>query len=465
MSHITHANQGLAAVDAKNWDVAIGKLSRALQTSTNPAWLLARSKALINVKRYEEALDDANLAFHTAYERNKRDSMIDAHYRRAVAYYRLGQYANADCCAIYAMRLAKGHAALDKEDVRAANSDEDGFWKPTADDAMAEAREDPFNQTRPEGAMSAAQPAHVGDWRRASTLRIQALTAMKKLPADDEARKATAPLRPVRKELSTFNRSNDETAESSKKTEVTAQKPVIPADAPLRLQDFQTNTVMSVTIFSKGVNKEKLKVDFLPESVRLKPLVYPNGDEKEFLLQTFAEIDPSTSGYAVTPNKVELRLVKKEPGKWSRVTRDAPEIKNIGEKDTESQAIKEARQQAMDEADEKAKDEKAAAAAVQAGAANKAEDTAGATGPAYPSSSRTGPKNWDKIGADEDEEEEAGVNDFFKKLYKGATPEQQRAMMKSFIESNGTSLSTDWDDVGSRTVETVPPEGVEPKKW
>lgn len=87
----------------------------------------------------------------------------------------------------------------------------------------------------------------------------------------------------------------------------------------------------------------------------------------------------------------------------------------------------------------------------------------------YPSSSASGPKNWDSIiGADgdkSDEEDGQDVNFFFKKLFKNATPEQQRAMMKSFTESNGTSLSTDWDDVKGRTVETVPPEGVEPKKW
>jgi ABC-type transporter MlaC component len=63
------------------------------------------------------------------------------------------------------------------------------------------------------------------------------------------------------------------------------------------------------------------------------------------------------------------------------------------------------------------------------------------------------------------DEEESDVNSFFKKLYKNATPEQQRAMMKSFTESSGTSLSTDWNDVKSRTVEAVPPEGVEAKKW
>lgn len=112
----------------------------------------------------------------------------------------------------------------------------------------------------------------------------------------------------------------------------------------------------------------------------------------------------------------------------------------------------------MDEADAKAKER----TEEKTNSSNKGKDTAG---PAYPTSSRSGPKDWDKIGEEGDEEEEAGVNDFFKKLYSGATPEQQRAMMKSFTESNGTSLSTDWDDVSKRTVETVPPEGVEAKKW
>ena len=95
----------------------------------------------------------------------------------------------------------------------------------------------------------------------------------------------------------------------------------------------------------------------------------------------------------------------------------------------------------------------------------KGKAPATSTGPAYPSSSRTGPKNWDAVVADEEVEDSKDVNFFFKNLFKNATPEQQRAMMKSFTESNGTSLSTDWNDVKDRTVETVPPEGVEPKKW
>lgn len=98
-------------------------------------------------------------------------------------------------------------------------------------------------------------------------------------------------------------------------------------------------------------------------------------------------------------------------------------------------------------------------------AAAPAAAPAPAATPAYPTSSRSGPKNWDQFGADENSDDEKDVNLFFKKLYKGATPEQQRAMMKSFTESNGTSLSTNWDDVKGKKVETVPPEGVEAKKW
>ncbi len=131
-------------------------------------------------------------------------------------------------------------------------------------------------------------------------------------------------------------------------------------------------------------------------------------------------------------------------------------------------------------------------------------------GPAYPTSSRKGPKDWDKLaadltkkkkpkskdhnhttdlndqtdgqdetsaGKDEEEEEEVEedddddvegsdpVNGFFKKLYANADPDTRRAMMKSYQESNGTALSTNWKEVGKGKVETSPPEGMVAMKW
>lgn len=85
--------------------------------------------------------------------------------------------------------------------------------------------------------------------------------------------------------------------------------------------------------------------------------------------------------------------------------------------------------------------------------------------PVYPTSSRTGPKNWDKIVGDDNDEEDNDPDSFFKKLYKGADDDTKKAMMKSMQESGGTSLSTVWSDVSSKTFTPVPPEGMEAKKY
>ncbi len=38
-------------------------------------------------------------------------------------------------------------------------------------------------------------------------------------------------------------------------------------------------------------------------------------------------------------------------------------------------------------------------------------------------------------------------------------------MNKSFFESGGTVLSTNWKDISSKTTEVKPPDGVEFKKY
>ncbi|EEB05558.2 SGT1-like protein Git7 [Schizosaccharomyces japonicus yFS275] len=79
-------------------------------------------------------------------------------------------------------------------------------------------------------------------------------------------------------------------------------------------------------------------------------------------------------------------------------------------------------------------------------------------------------KNWDNLVAELEEDEpqasgEAALNNLFQQIYHDADDDTRRAMMKSFVESNGTALSTNWNDVGTRKFETKPPKGVEPKKW
>lgn len=43
--------------------------------------------------------------------------------------------------------------------------------------------------------------------------------------------------------------------------------------------------------------------------------------------------------------------------------------------------------------------------------------------------------------------------------------EVKKAMNKSFQESGGTVLSTNWEDIAKKKTETKPPEGMEFKKW
>ncbi|PTB69348.1 SGS-domain-containing protein [Trichoderma citrinoviride] len=457
MSYAAVAQQGLKAVEESDWNTAVEKLSEALRSSQNPAWLIARSKALAGLGRPEASLEDADLAWHMAVKRSRRELMASAQYRRGVAYFQLKQYANADYCLLHCMRLTKGGLAVPKEDPCLQYVDGNGFWTRSADDALRAAQQEEAGKKKLNdlGALSGSDDkdplrAQMREWRMASTIAIQALKAMEKLPADDPARKLTTTLIPEQKDLVNHASGKASTGESAstnaapaKVAAAAAAPPAVPKAAdpnepPFRMQDFQSDRNISVSIFSKGVDKEKLRVQFSETSVHLDPLVYSSGEQKEFHLDLWGEIDPSNSKYIVTPNKVELSLAKKTLGRWPAVQGDgAPKKAPLPKPEV-------------------------AAASSEKPSAAKAVD---AKPTVYPTSSKTGPKNWDAVGAEENSDDEKDVNAFFKKLYKGATPEQQRAMMKSFTESNGTSLSTNWDDVKDKTVATVPPDGVEAKKW
>ncbi|CAF5120816.1 unnamed protein product, partial [Rotaria magnacalcarata] len=91
--------------------------------------------------------------------------------------------------------------------------------------------------------------------------------------------------------------------------------------------------------------------------------------------------------------------------------------------------------------------------------------------PSYPSSSKK-PKDWDKLEVEikkEEKEEklegDAALNQLFQQIYRDGSDEQRRAMNKSFMESGGTVLSTNWDDIAKKKTECKPPDGMEWKPY
>ncbi|GAA5902099.1 hypothetical protein JCM8208_002476 [Rhodotorula glutinis] len=205
----------------------------------------------------------------------------------------------------------------------------------------------------------------------------------------------------------------------------------------IRHEWYQTDQEVVVSVFIRNVKEEDLKVDLQERSLCL-TVSLPTGSDVVFDLDPLAHsIDPSASTHRVLQPKIELKLKKKDAAKWGKL-----------------------------EGDEQV-------------AASMATPVEKSTQHAYPSSSRK-QHNWDAIvkqSADEDEQlsnefskdpnagGDAALNQLFQKLYADATDDQRRAMIKSYQESNGTALSTDWTDVSKRKVETLPPDSMVAKKF
>ncbi|KAF5947338.1 hypothetical protein HYC85_013295 [Camellia sinensis] len=208
----------------------------------------------------------------------------------------------------------------------------------------------------------------------------------------------------------------DKTVETTK-----AAQPVVSSTKPkYRHEFYQKPEEVVVTVFAKGVPAESVSVEF--------------GEQI---------IIPSKCKYQVLSTKIEIRLAKAEAITWTTL--------EFNKENTVLQRI---------------------------------NVSSGTQRPIYPSS-KPNRVDWDKLEAqvkkevclktsglvmfdwekDEKLDGDAALNKFFRDIYKDADEDTRRAMSKSFVESNGTVLSTNWKEVGSKKVEGSPPDGMEMKKW
>ncbi|KAF2313365.1 hypothetical protein GH714_010577 [Hevea brasiliensis] len=218
---------------------------------------------------------------------------------------------------------------------------------------------------------------------------------------------------------------------SCKNETISSEKP------KYRHEYYQKPEEVVLTIFAKGIQQKMSqlilvnKFSVLPSMSLVKIHIIFNLNCLEKYVSSFSYILPDRSKYQVLSTKIEIHLAKAEVINWTSLEYCkgiiVPQKINVS--------------------------------------------SVGSRRPSYPSS-KSRAKDWDKLEAQVKSEErdekldgDAALNKLFRDIYQNADDDMRRAMTKSFVESSGTVLSTDWKEVGSKKVEGSAPEGMVMNKW
>ena len=413
------AAQGKSALSSGDFDSAISHYTHAI--SQNPQavdYYIQRSTAYTRLSPpdHQAALKDAENAVVLANKRGKRELIASSQLRRAIALFGVERWADSKQCLQWVKKLNEKEKSL-------------GIWEMKADGKLKGLEE--------------------GDDRGNVTV------------------KETPDVETPKYEERVDSKAESSVAEPSKAVNGSSapgpstQSVQTPADK-IRADWYQSSDTVTITLLAKGIPKDQAHVK-IEESLLEITFPLKEGSDFDFTLDPlYSKIDPNASSFKIMSTKAEFILKKATPGlKWASLERTGPVASH----------------------------EEIASNHASGDDLNKELPSTKTTnsGPAYPTSSKSGPKNWDKVAADltkkpkktegdgdddkdaepalDDEFEGDAVDGFFKKLFKDADPDTKRAMMKSYQESNGTALSTNWAEVSKKTTETSPPDGMEAKKW
>lgn len=346
------ADAGVQAVSAGRYADGVEKLTQALKQRPAPLWHLERSKAYLRTNQFDLARYDAEMALNIAFGRANRDQMMEAQIRRAITFFRMGWFADADVCAFWAIRLSDGAKALE-DDGQQNKIDSNGDYAVRAGEVQEEAKPEAGAGLNAALQSATTRTKQTSLRNQALSWRLQALTQMEKLPVGHDGRKLHAlnkypepseiPASKEARHKSPAATTHDDTAGNSKGNSGDTASTTSSRDAwekiwaryhdmytkhKVRCSFYQTETSLTVDIFLKNLSKEQVLVDTESQSVKLNPAQGASfgGYGGPIVLLLFSEIKPESTTYNVKSMKIELILQKQIPGKWPNLRRENADI-------------------------------------------------------------------------------------------------------------------------------------------
>lgn len=205
----------------------------------------------------------------------------------------------------------------------------------------------------------------------------------------------------------------------------------------MRQEWYETPTHVVIDVMARDVPADGVDVAFAERTLTAS-LPLGGGRTYGLDLDLRHAIVPAESSFAVLPTKVEFKLKKRDSVRWGALAAAA------------------------------------AAAADEGGGDGEAAQPAAATAPPSYPTSKAKKTDWEALARNAEKEEaeeiknspgDAALNALFQQIYADGSDDIRRAMNKSFVESGGTVLSTNWGEVGKGKVDAKPPEGMEEKKY
>jgi suppressor of G2 allele of SKP1 len=394
---------------SEDYDRAVDLYSSAL--AQDPGLLecyAAKAQALIRSEKYDQAKLEADRGIDvlrgiSAQDTDSKpsDELKKCLQRSGVASFHLGRFKEAKNTFSEAKKLDDADKGITQ-------------WRTWCDEKIAKFGDDASKKSK-----TPAQPSEPADSAQPSDPAPTATQPNE--PATIKNSTSESKQSGVEASSSATNPSSSASAES-KSAETSNEMP-----APKIKHDwYQTETHVIIEVRIKKLDPKDVRVEFQDVSLSVTAKL-ATGSDYSLELDLAHPVIPDQSSFKVLSTKLEIKLRKGEAVRWTGLEGDG---------------------------------------------------SAPLPGGALPSSSAQGVKapyasgrDWNKVEklleaeAEEKKEGESALNEMFQKIYADASDETKKAMNKSFSESGGTVLSTNWNEIGKGKTEVKPPDGMEHKKW